>query len=464
MKAAFIGGGSLRLLPIFRGIFHQTPEVFRGGEIRLIDLKQDRAEAVARMVAASPEYQNVQCKITVCNDIDEGLEGVDVLYLTMAAVREPSESQSMILAREYGYMSSDQLSINGAFLSLRLGGFILSLAKKLEKLSPNALMLIFPNPVSVYSCMVNTFTKIKALGICAGFGNHRWDLTRLCFRKNEYDPNWNVVAAGVNHLSFILRGEYKGEDLFDSLLPRYLTDSWQVLESKYSGDLKDLSEAALRNLYETYRKYKTMIFSTECDGLAHVCREVFDILEKRTEKLVMDFDPEVIRQKSIADIENRFATFLDMAKNPENMDWNARIINGIHCGKDITDISIPILKALAGYEKMRIVASRPNYGVISGLPENAAVEYTMDIFKNTITPVENQYIPTPFKGLITSLSEFQTLNAEALATGDPRIFAAALDAYPVHRFQPKRKEFFKKMFEIYTDVDPKWSQSVDMIL
>ena len=37
MKAAFIGGGSLRLLPIFRGIFHKTPEVFLDGEIRLID-------------------------------------------------------------------------------------------------------------------------------------------------------------------------------------------------------------------------------------------------------------------------------------------------------------------------------------------------------------------------------------------------------------------------------------------
>ena len=71
MKAAFIGGGSLRLLPIFRGIFKQTPEVFRGGEIRLIDLKQDRAEAVAKMVAACPEYQDVKCKITVTGNLDD---------------------------------------------------------------------------------------------------------------------------------------------------------------------------------------------------------------------------------------------------------------------------------------------------------------------------------------------------------------------------------------------------------
>ena len=107
MKAAFIGGGSLRLLPIFRGIFHTIPEVFRDGEIRLIDRERERAEAVARMTAACPEYRNVECKITVTADLDEGLDGIDVLYLTMAAVREPSDTHSCILGKEYDYIDDD---------------------------------------------------------------------------------------------------------------------------------------------------------------------------------------------------------------------------------------------------------------------------------------------------------------------------------------------------------------------
>lgn len=464
MKAAFIGGGSLRLLPIFRGIFQQTPEVFQDGEIRLIDLKQDRAEAVAKMVAACPEYQNVKCKIVSTSDLDKGLEGVDVLYLTMAAVREPTESQAEFLGLKYGYLSSDQLSINGAFLSLRLGGFILSLAKKLETLSPNALMLIFPNPVAVYSCMVNRFTKIKALGICGGFGNHRWDLTRLCFGKDEHDRNWNVVAAGVNHLSFILRGEYKGEDLYGSLFPRLLTDSWKVMDVQGEGDLKDMLEDAITQLYNMYRKYNTMIFSTEFDGMAHVSVRGQELYQRRIERRAIGFDPEKKRLESIAAIEKRFTDFIELSKDPSLVDWNGKDAGKINCGKNTTDISIPILKALAGFEKMRIVASRPNYGAVAGLPENASVEYTMDIFKDTITPVENQYIPSPFRGLITSLSEFQTLNAEALATRDPKLFAAALDAYPNHQFTKNRKEFFARMFDIYTDIDPIWRNALDWIL
>ena len=461
MKAAFIGGGSLRLLPIFRGIFYQTPEVFRDGEIRLIDVKRERAEAVARMVAACPEYRNVKCKITVTDNADEGLDGVDVLYLTMAAVREPSETLSHILGKEYDYIASDQLSVMGAFLSLRLGGTILSLARKLERSSPDALMLIFPNPVAVYSCMVNRFTKIRALGICGGFSNHRHDLTRLCFGRNEYDPEWNVVAAGVNHLSFILRGEYKGEDLFGSLFPRTLTDSWKMMDLPGTGDGRELLAIALRGLYDMYRKYGTMIFSTEYDGMAHIIPESTEVIRRRIAETGRDFDPEKIRRESLDRIEKRFADFIRLSETPDQLDWTRKSST---TGRNITDISIPILKALAGFAKMRIVASRPNYGAVADLPENAACEYTMDIYKNSITPVENQYIPSPFRGLIASLSEFQTLNAEALAAHDPKLFAAALDAYPCNRFTKKRKEFFRKMFDIHPDLDPVWRSSLDHLM
>lgn len=463
MKAAFIGGGSLRLLPIFRGIFHECPEIFRNGEIRLIDLKLERAEAVAKLIKACPEYQNVQCKVVATTNMDEGLTGIDVLYLTMAARREPTETLAKFLACEYGYFSSDQLTVNGAFLSLRLGGLILDIAKKLEKLSPKALMLIFPNPVAVYSCMVNRFTKIKALGICGGFGNHRWDLGRLCFGKDGFDPNWNVVAAGVNHLSFILRGEYKGEDLYSSLLPRTLTDSWKLMEFSNTGIAKEMMEMAIRDLYNMYRKYNTLVFSTEYDGLAHISIGNSERILKKYDGSPDAFDVKNARANELASIEKRFAEFIDLSKNPEKIQWDLPRCENPYCGRDITDISIPILKAVAGIEKMRIVASRPNYGVVDGLPEGAAAEYTMDIFKDTVTPVENQYIPSPFRGLIASLSEFQTLNAEALATRDPRIFAAALDAYPIHRFEIKRKEFFQKMFDLYTDVDPVWSRAMDYL-
>jgi hypothetical protein len=87
----------------------------------------------------------------------------------------------------------------------------------------------------------------------------------------------------------------------------------------------------------------------------------------------------------------------------------------------------------------------------------------MDLLGDTITPVENQYIPSPYRGLIASLSEFQTLTGDAIAKNDPAIFAQALEAYPVNQFSPQRKEFFTKMFDAYSDLDPMWRKSLDYL-
>jgi alpha-galactosidase/6-phospho-beta-glucosidase family protein len=413
------------------------------------------------MIRACPEFSCRNCRVIATDNIDAALEGTDILYLTMAALREPSNAKAYHLAKEYGYICSDQLSVNGAFLALRMGNLILSLARKLEKVSPDAMMLIFPNPVSVYSCMVNTYTKINALGICGGFGNHKWDLSRLCGR-NEFDPAWNVVAAGVNHCSFILRGEYKGEDLYTSLLPGILTDDWKCMDCSGCAAPQYL-ENALNDLYTMFRKTGTMIFSTEDDGLTHISKSNLNFcidMELRGKDIS---DPEKLKQASLKSIKERFDAFAELSRHPEQVNWNVSYVEDPLIGTDKTDIFIPILKALDGKETMRIVASRPNRGAIAGLPENAAVEYSMDICGNTITPVENLYIPSPYKGLIAALAEFQTLQADAIAQQDPALFAAALDAYPVHQFEPERKDFFRKMFDAYDDLDPMWRKSLDYL-
>ncbi|MBE6404436.1 MAG: hypothetical protein E7040_00265 [Lentisphaerae bacterium] len=444
MKIAFIGGGSLRLLPILRGAMSDSPKIFNNGELRFIDLKQDRAEAVAAMVKATPEFSSVvNCKIS-CPSTEEGLKDIDILYLTMAARREPQNSQSLILAHEYGFYSNDQLTISGAFLSIRLGRIILDLAKKLERLSPKALMLIFPNPVAVYSALVNNYTKIKAIGICGGFNNHRWDLTRALLNRNEYDPEWDVVAAGINHMSFILRGNYKGEDLYSSLCPRVFTDDWKPLPG---------SELVTNVLHQCYKKYGTMIFSTEFDGLAKIFPDLISDWTEKQLQASQPFDPVLCEERWKNKYETKFRSFIKTAENPADLDWDAPENQELY-GKNLRDISLPIFKAVAGKKTMRIVASAPSRGAIADFPSHWAAEYTMDICGKELIPVKDQYIPEPFYGLTASLSEHQTLLARAIAERSPEVFALALEAYPIHRFTGKRNEFYRRMFDLYQDLDP----------
>ena len=151
MNVTFLGGGSLRILPLIRGIFAVSPAAFQNGEIRLVDRELSRAEAVGKLILACPEYAKAECRVVWSDDLDSVLPGTDIMYLTMGARREPSWSESFFLGNRYGFITTDNLSVNGAFLSLRLGRTILDIARKMEQYCPNALMLIFPNPVAVYS-------------------------------------------------------------------------------------------------------------------------------------------------------------------------------------------------------------------------------------------------------------------------------------------------------------------------
>ena len=134
MNVVFLGGGSRRLLPLIRGIFSAVPAAFQNGEIRLVDRALDRAEAVGKLILACPEYMKVGCRVVWTDDLDSVLPGTDVVYLTMAAKREPSESESWFLGNRYGFVAGDNLSVAGAFLSLRLGRTILNIARKMEQI------------------------------------------------------------------------------------------------------------------------------------------------------------------------------------------------------------------------------------------------------------------------------------------------------------------------------------------
>ena len=121
------------------------------------------------------------------------------------------------------------------------------------------------------------------------------------------------------------------------------------------------------------------MFSSEGDGMGHVFMDFSRYEQKRlANKIHLPFDPEAKRQEEAQAIEERFASFIKLSKTPKQVDWSNKrdSLTGVH----ITDITIPILKALAGFDTMRIVASRPNGGAVTGFPDNAALEYTMDLY------------------------------------------------------------------------------------
>ena len=216
MKIVFVGGGAHRYLSVARSVMAE-PAVMVNGEINIYDLNQERSEAMARMMMKTPECRDSGCKVSWGTTLDEALDGADVVCVVLMAGNIKNFRMSQLVCNQHGFLGSDQLSPSGAMLAMKGGPILMDIARRMEKLCPNAWLLDFANPVAVLSAAVNNHTAIKCLGVCAGYTNHLWDLPRLLGKDEETDDA-DIKSAGVNHMAFITGGTIYGQEVYQLML------------------------------------------------------------------------------------------------------------------------------------------------------------------------------------------------------------------------------------------------------
>ena len=457
MKAAFVGGGAHRLLGILRAAL-SVPGLFDGGEIFLCDLNVARAESVGRMLMKSPEFKRINCKVAWGSKLEDGLEGADLVGVVLFAGTPESFALGEIACRKRGFISSDNVSPNGAFLGIKGGPILLDIARKMERRCPDAWLVDFANPIAVFSGMVNNHTKIKALGVCQGYTNHQWDLSRLLFSKDEQNPSFDVLAAGLNHLSFIVEGSIDGKSVFE-LLDKTMKSAWKM--PKVGEDWKDWQKENIRrsvtNLRRFYSDLGVLIFSTEGDGMAHLFHE--ESVENHLREIPIPTRAQVkaalkanAAKRKRADEE--FNVIL--ARDLDDAFWSTQGNKGVYAPQH-QDIFVRIMQGIAGKKPVKIVTSRLNQGAIAGIKDRTVVEYSQVLQGRKIksaskTPLQ---IPPVTHGLISALAEHQTMLGDAIATDDPSLLAKALLAYPIEPFSKNARELYKELAKINRDQMPK---------
>lgn len=463
MKLVFVGGGSFRTLPIVRGIM-ADPAVLAGGEIQIVDVNPGRAECVARLVAQTPEARHGGCRVGWTTQVERALPGADVVSLVVPVGAPLANALSEQACLAHGQVGSDQLSLSGAFRSLCGGEIVRNLAHMMERHCPAAWLLCFANPEAVYSGVVNNHTRISALGICAGFTNHRWDLTRILTGRDQYRDDYEVAVAGVNHLSFITRGTVKGRDLHRALARRFASDPppVRIAGSKAHRDNIARSLWAMR---EAFRRHGQIIFSTEGDGLTALFpQEGLAHARKRMDMRT----PAAIRRDLAASRAARAkadaAYAAHLAGPLDDAFWaaaeHAAPLSQFRpsCG----DVTIAVVHALAGGRPKRLVASRPNRGAIAGFKDRTVVEHSFTLDGGTLTPTPDLALDDSVHGLVSALATHQTLLADAIAHQDPRIFAQALAAYPVNQGSEANRSLFRSLLRIHAlDIAPVFQRAVD---
>ncbi|MBA3426790.1 MAG: alpha-galactosidase, partial [Rubrobacter sp.] len=145
------------------------------------------------------------------------LDGADFVINMVQIGMHQATLTDFKIPRRYGLKQTigDSMGVGGIFRGLRTIPFMLDLARDMEELCPDALLLNYTNPMSILTWAVyRAFPDLSVVGLC-----HNVPYTVREVAAYIDVPHEELVyeGAGINHIVWLTRLEHGGENAYPRL-------------------------------------------------------------------------------------------------------------------------------------------------------------------------------------------------------------------------------------------------------
>jgi alpha-galactosidase len=208
---AFIGAGSMVFAQKLIGDILSFPEL-ADSELRLMDIDEERLSMTEHAANKMVENGDVDATITATTDRREALDGADyVMTMINVGGTEPFENEIRI-PESYGVEQAigDTLGPGGVFRALRTIPTMIDIARDMEELCPDALLLNYTNPMAMICWALAEATDIETVGLCHSVPHTAEAIASYIDAPVE---ELDYEVAGINHLAWFLQCEWNGEDV-----------------------------------------------------------------------------------------------------------------------------------------------------------------------------------------------------------------------------------------------------------
>jgi alpha-galactosidase len=218
-KVAMIGAGSVvfahRLL-----IDLLSWPALQQSEIALMDIDPGRLDLIHSLATRLVEQEHLPAKVAATLDRRQALDGADyVISMIQVGGLAPYELDVEI-PRRYGIDQTvgDTLGPGGVFRGLRTVPVLVSIARDMEALCPQALLLNYSNPMNINMWALSAASPVRNVGLCHSVQGTAAQLARYMGIPSAELSYW---CAGINHQAWYLqlgRGHGgRGQDLYPLL-------------------------------------------------------------------------------------------------------------------------------------------------------------------------------------------------------------------------------------------------------
>lgn len=425
---ALIGVGSTYFT---KGIVDSVIKKGGAWELRMVDIDPTCLDIAMKLGQRMVEAEEAQVTITGSTQRRDVLAGADAVVTTIGVGGRRAWEQDVYIFRQFNIFQStgDTYGAGGVSRSMRTIPRLLEIARDMEELCPDAVLVNFTNPMTPNVTALSEHTRIKTVGLCCGVTYYQHYLAQLI--GVPYEQTWSK-AVGVNHYTYITDFTYQGKNAWplvrqaaerNSKLRQDMPHTWELFDAFDAFPcVGDGHICEFIPGFQGEKAYYGKTFGIDAGhSFEHYAASWDDVFE--------DMRAQAYGEKPLVKIEERSSnTFRD------------------------EDYFIDVVSALLDGERCECTVNLPNRGQAPGLPMGAVLEQTTLINGAGFHPLAYDSIAPGILAHMNRIASVQTLIAEASVRCDRKMVVQALMA----GLTTLRKAEAERMVDMILDTHRAW--------
>ena len=419
VKLVVIGAGSSYTPELIEGVIknhHQLPV----SHIAFVDVEMGKAKMDIIFQLTKRMLEKAGLAIEVSQTLDRGnaLQGADFVVTQLRVGGIDARIIDEKLPKSYGFIGQETNGAGGMFKALRTIPVIIEIANEMKEICPEAWLINFTNPASMVTEAVLKYSNNnRVIGLCNGPINMTHQVAGLLNARVE---DLYVEFKGSNHMNFITKILHHGIDRTRETIDLINAADVDALSFKNVSNEQFNKEllAATNLIPSSYLKYYL----------------------KTTEMLAEQDAAELSRGEIVKNIEAElFKKYSDISLQDKPKELEAR------GGALYSTAALNVIRAIYLDDKSIQTVNVRNGGAITNLPADAVVEVNCVMTRNGPMPICTGEIPSPAKGIVSMMKDYEAQIVKAAATGDYQALIAGFIFNPLCSSDNAGVELVKEM-------------------
>ena len=419
-------------------------EGLQNGHLGLVDTDPEHLRLMRELAEKSRAASGAGFTISASTEFRDILPGADFVILSFSDRNAHFRGLDCEISARHGIRmcSGDTIGPGGVFRALRELPKIQEIAETVEAVCPRAWLINYINPSAVIGMFLQKHTRTRNLALCDSL--HLPHLHRSFMQSIGLDPadekRFSMRIAGVNHFTFCLSAEFRGENV----LP-------QIVESlRTLGETEDPKDNAKSLFNKKISAHLADVFGAVPVCTAHT-KEYLPYFQGWGSHV----EGEIVPPLSLFEADMR------QAHTDAMWDEIRALVEGRNSITDFlaktgSDHATELVQALWLGSGRHLFVNVPNRGAVPNLPDDALLEMECVCDYTGAHPLPVGDFPLGLRSLQMRILDTHELTVEAYVRKDRNLLLRALAVDPIVNSIATAEAILDDIYEAEKDCLEEW--------